>query len=1726
MKLRLKWRASAALMMAWLYIFSTLTAPVAEMDRAFAAGGDAVNPDVAGAIGKVSSYLLAQSKIYDWQAIGLTRAGKQVPASYKTALRQDIAELYKPNAPKAPVTDYARLALAASAVIGNATDASGYNLIESIYNSDIRELNAAVFALIAYDSKSYTVPEDAKASRANLLKLITDKQLADGSFGLGIDMTAMALTGIATYKDQPEIKTAADKIVAWLKSSGRGVDAESIAQTIIGLTSYGVDPTSADFTSNGVNLVQQLLEYQNSDGSFSHLIGQAANGLATEQALQALVAYDLFTKNEGPLYRFPDQGTPVAPNVSLTVEGPQGPVTSGEAKGFNALAALKSLLQEKSIAYTVKQSSGGSYEISIDKISEGLMGGDDGWMFAVQRESQLLFPDGSMADFVPESNDRIIVYYGDYSATRIVSSVTTDPVEPQDEQPFTLTVLATGRVWDAAANQAIIEEKPAAGVKIQIGDISLTTGTDGKAKLEEGLPAGSYDITITGYRESAVPSIVRSTSKLKVAGQVMTTSHYRIEGIAGEIISGEATGKNVYQAVENLLNANRIYFEYEQYSFGKLITSINNESSNSNIGYWNFAVHRDGHWIYPDVGMEGFQPLVDDKIVVYLSGTETQLVNSATVLPAVPKSGQPFKVLVQSITWIWDNDKNANVPVTGLAAGAEVQIGNYRAVTDAEGIAQFAGIEAAGSYELTVTGYNGDKAPLFVRHVSTMKVTGLPKTTNTYRVEGPKGAILAPKITTAYSALEGLLAALQAENIRPHVKHSIYGSYIDSISGIDAGSYGVFSGWNYAIRRGGEWIYPPVGIGEFSLHNQDEVVVYFGDFTTQLPGSIIVSPAQPQGGATFNVAVTKLQWDWNASEFISSKASGVLVEAGGKSATTNGNGIATFAGGLPSGSYTMTISQYTDQSPGIVRMEKSLTVVSYSPGGGGEVTETVSLSVTGHSKKGTIIGTTSTRLEQDDTAYSVLKRILDEHGISHAKRGSGDSLYVSGIDGLSEGFSSKYPRSGWKYAVNGSYPNISAAAYKLRANDSVAWCYTLNGEDCDSTTSVDDTPSSSGGGNQGSGSGGNSEPKTVNEGFALLSLPANNELPLDRVGQTTVVLNAKERMSASVAEQLRKTLESNQVKMEKEFTSGSEATLSDSKDEVKLTVPAGAVAEKLTIKVEELQAEGTELVSGIYRFTPAGTKFRSPVTIQVKVPVLTNQPDQLVLAWLNEATGQWIPVPAVIDAKTGTLTGKTDHFTKYAVIDRSKVPGGIAGKVDVSKEIDAAVKQVLGKEQLSDWEVLALARAGKSVPAGYLQDVVKQVQDEAGTFTKVTDAERIALAVKAAGGDPTRLGGYNLIASIYNHDRMTNQGANGPAFALIALDSGRYEVPATAKWNRDKLIDWLLGVQNADGGFPLAGGSDSDVDITAMVLASFAPYQDRVNVKAATDKALRWLSAAQHNNGEFAAFGDENSESASQVIIALAALGINPKDARFTKSGRDVLSNLLAYRNADGGFAHVKGEKSNGMATEQALLALVAYKRYAEGAAPLYALIPAAEEPTARFVDDAAISDWAAASVYEALEKGIMNGVSAKELRFAPRQAMTRAEFAALLIKLTGQTADNNAKQVFSDVLPGSWYYGSVMKARELGYLQGVTPREFKPDQAVSRQEMAIMIARAFDLQAGAQPVVFKDSAELYKNAAVQVQAVYEQGIMTGYNGRFEPRAAVTREMAAVVAVKLSRLAS
>ena len=90
----------------------------------------------------------------------------------------------------------------------------------------------------------------------------------------------------------------------------------------------------------------------------------------------------------------------------------------------------------------------------------------------------------------------------------------------------------------------------------------------------------------------------------------------------------------------------------------------------------------------------------------------------------------------------------------------------------------------------------------------------------------------------------------------------------------------------------------------------------------------------------------------------------------------------------------------------------------------------------------------------------------------------------------------------------------------------------------------------------------------------------------------------------------------------------------------------------------------------------------------------------------------------------------------------------------------------------------------------------------------------------------------------------------------------------------------------------------------------------------------------------------------------------------------------------------------------------------------------------------------------------IINGMTEKE--FQPDGNMTRAQFATITVKALGLTPKANSK--FKDVAAKAWYAAYVGTANSYGIVNGVSDTEFNPEGTITRQEAAVMVARAAKL--------------------------------------------------------------
>jgi len=170
---------------------------------------------------------------------------------------------------------------------------------------------------------------------------------------------------------------------------------------------------------------------------------------------------------------------------------------------------------------------------------------------------------------------------------------------------------------------------------------------------------------------------------------------------------------------------------------------------------------------------------------------------------------------------------------------------------------------------------------------------------------------------------------------------------------------------------------------------------------------------------------------------------------------------------------------------------------------------------------------------------------------------------------------------------------------------------------------------------------------------------------------------------------------------------------------------------------------------------------------------------------------------------------------------------------------------------------------------------------------------------------------------------------------------------------------------------------------------------------------------------------------------------------------------------------------------------------------------------------------WSRRDVELMANKLIVRGVS--EDRFAPDQHITRAEFAALLVRALGLT--EKALDAFDDVTAADWFYGAVGAAAEAGLVTGFTDGSFRPHEKITREQMATMVARAlrfagYDAAATTSVLSrYADAGSVSTWAAPSMAEAVSEGIITGTSATtLSPKALATRAEAAVMVKRMMQV--
>lgn len=166
----------------------------------------------------------------------------------------------------------------------------------------------------------------------------------------------------------------------------------------------------------------------------------------------------------------------------------------------------------------------------------------------------------------------------------------------------------------------------------------------------------------------------------------------------------------------------------------------------------------------------------------------------------------------------------------------------------------------------------------------------------------------------------------------------------------------------------------------------------------------------------------------------------------------------------------------------------------------------------------------------------------------------------------------------------------------------------------------------------------------------------------------------------------------------------------------------------------------------------------------------------------------------------------------------------------------------------------------------------------------------------------------------------------------------------------------------------------------------------------------------------------------------------------------------------------------------------------------------AAESP--QVFKDVPVGHWAHVHVTRLYHQNIVGGVG-NDL-FAPDQAIRREEAAAMLVRAL-QLPLSTKPSIFVDVPNSHPFAREIMTAYEAGFVGGYPNNRFAPKESMKRKHMAMVIQRAFRLQATSAPYAgYKDVNER-KQGALEIRIISQHGIAEGDNGYFYPEQPTTR---------------
>lgn len=178
--------------------------------------------------------------------------------------------------------------------------------------------------------------------------------------------------------------------------------------------------------------------------------------------------------------------------------------------------------------------------------------------------------------------------------------------------------------------------------------------------------------------------------------------------------------------------------------------------------------------------------------------------------------------------------------------------------------------------------------------------------------------------------------------------------------------------------------------------------------------------------------------------------------------------------------------------------------------------------------------------------------------------------------------------------------------------------------------------------------------------------------------------------------------------------------------------------------------------------------------------------------------------------------------------------------------------------------------------------------------------------------------------------------------------------------------------------------------------------------------------------------------------------------------------------------------------------------------------VSAAETQTQVQTAAASFSDtanhWGQAAIEKWSGYGVVKGYNGS---FRPDAPVTRAEFSTMIDNIMKYIEQGNNK--FTDLNADQWYYNAILKLNAAGVLQG-TDGKALPENKITRQEAAVLVAGAFQTGSVDQATTFSDSNQIATWAKDAVEGLVSKKVIGGMpDGTFKPAADLTRAEAVTI---------